>query len=291
MRPLLLACVAVLLLSSTARPQTPPPVVFDPLKPLPSGAVVGTDGPVMPAGPANAPNTVTIPPIDAEVVWNRLVDVVDDYFKVSREQRVVFAAGMPTEGLIETFPQTGATLLEPWRADSVGFYERLECTLQSIRRRSVIRMQPDPAGWRIEAVVTKELENLPRPMRATTGGASFRNDDSLYRYGTPLPTLGQQVGDQPRPVASPSRSAGWIPLGRDPLLEKRMLDTFLARLGVAAVPQVQAQPYYQPPATGSVVAPLGSPPLAAPIPAEQLPPGAVIVPGPPVPLETLPMPR
>ena len=68
MRPLLLACFAVLLLSSTAMPQTPPPVVFDPLKPLPSGAVVGADGPVMPAGPANAPNTVTIPPIDAEVV-------------------------------------------------------------------------------------------------------------------------------------------------------------------------------------------------------------------------------
>lgn len=288
MRLLPLSLLFLLLLGSYAQSQTPPAVPLDPLKPLPPGAVVGVDGPVVPTGPAAPPNTVTIPPIDAEVIWNRLVDVVDDYFKVSREQRVVFAAGIPTEGLIETYPQTGATLLEPWRGDSVGFQERLECTLQSIRRRGVVRMQPDPAGWRIEAVVTKELENLPRPMRATTGGASFRNDDSLYRYGTPLPTLGQQVGDQPRPVASPTRSAGWIPMGRDPLLEKKILDKLLARLGVAPVPQALAQPYYQPPEAGGAIT---LPPNVQPIPAEQLPPGAVIVPGPPVPIETLPAPR
>ncbi|MGA0040981.1 MAG: hypothetical protein ACO3NZ_14140, partial [Pirellulales bacterium] len=180
----------------------------------------------------------------------------------------------------------------PGRGDSVGFQERLECTLQSIRRRGVIRMQPDPAGWRIEAVVSKELENLPRPMRATTGGASFRNDDSLYRYGTPLPTLGQQVGDQPRPVASPTRSAGWIPMGRDPLLEKRILDKLLARLGVAAVPPLVQQPYYQPPDAASAAGAASVlPPPLQPIPAEQLPPGAIIVPGPPVPIQTLPPPR
>jgi hypothetical protein len=289
MRPFLLPVVFWLVLCTAARSQTPPTASLDPFKPLPPGAVVGNDGPVLPGGPTAPPNTVTIPPIDSEVIWNRLVDVVDDYFKVSREQRVIFAAGLPTEGLIETYPQTGATLLEPWRGDSVGFQERLECTLQSIRRRGVIRMQPDPAGWRIEAVVTKELENLPRPMRATTGGASFRNDDSLYRYGTPLPTLGQQVGDQPRPVASPTRSAGWIPMGRDPLLEKRILDKLLARLGVAAVPPAVQQPYYQPPAAAGAASVLPAP--VQPIPAEQLPPGAVIVPGPPVPLEALPPPR
>jgi hypothetical protein len=292
MRPYLLSPVLLLLLCSAASSQTPPTSALDPFKPLPPGAVVGVDGPMLPGGPPPPPNTVTIPPIDAEVIWTRLVDVVDDYFKVSREQRVIFAAGVPTEGLIETYPQTGATLLEPWRGDSVGFQERLECTLQSIRRRGVIRMQPDPAGWRIEAVVSKELENLPRPMRATTGGASFRNDDSLYRYGTPLPTLGQQVGDQPRPVASPTRSAGWIPMGRDPLLEKRILDKLLARLGVAAVPPLVQQPYYQPPDAASAAGAASVlPPPLQPIPAEQLPPGAIIVPGPPVPIQTLPPPR
>jgi len=287
------------LAAPAAPPLAGPP---DPFSPLPPGAVIGPAGPVVPSPAPAARNSVVIPPLDAELVWNRLVDVTDDYFKIHSEQRVVFASGVPTEGRIETFPQTGATLLEPWRADSVGFRERLESTLQSIRRIGTVRMIPDAAGWRIEVTVQKELEYLPRPMRATTGGASFRNDDSLYRYGTPLPTLGQQVGDQPRPVAAPTPNLGWIPLGRDPLLEQRILARTLAALGVAAVPQ--PEPYYQPPdglGTGSAGAgPPGSAPLpgaasapvyGVPIPAEQLPPGATIAPGPPVPIESLPIPR
>jgi hypothetical protein len=235
------------------------------------------------------------------LVWTKMIDVADDYFKVESEQRVVFAGGVPTEGRIDTFPQTGATILEPWRGDSVGWTERWESTLQSIRRIGTMRLIPDPAGWRVEVVVDKELEYLPRPMRATAGGASFRNDDSLYRYGTPLPTLGQQVGDQPRPVAAPTPNAGWIPLGRDPLLEQRMLGKLLAKLGVSAMPQ--ATPYYEPPA--GVAAPGADLPLTLPTPAgqpagpvygqpispEQLPPGAVIAPGPPVPIESLPLPQ
>jgi hypothetical protein len=218
--------------------------------------------------------------------------VADDYFKVQSEQRVVFSNGVPAEGRIDTYPQTGATLLEPWRRDSIGFRERLESTLQSIRRTGSMRLIPDPAGWRIETVVLKELEYLPRPMRATTGGASFRNDDSLYRYGTPLPTLGQQVGDQPRPVANPTPNLGWIPLGRDPLLEQRMQSQVLARLGVAPMPA--AEPYYQPPDGGqpTTAAPATPGPVfGAPIAPEQLPPGAVIAPGPAVPIESLPVPK
>jgi len=255
-------------------------------------------------GPPPAPNnSVVIPPIDAEVVWQQMVDTMDDFFKIQSEQRVVFANGIPAEGRIDTYPQTGATLLEPWRGDSVGFRERLESTLQSIRRSGSMRLIPDPSGWRVEAVVLKELENLPRPMRATAGGASFRNDDSLYRYGTPLPTLGQQVGDQPRPVANPTPNLGWIPLGRDPLLEQKMLGKVLGRLGVAPVPQ--AGPAYQAadPATGLPATLPGpatntlpatavpqAPVYGAPIRPEQLPPGALVAPGPPVPIESLPVP-
>jgi hypothetical protein len=269
----------------------------NPFAPLPEGAIIGPGGPVMPGAPPTPRNAVVIPPLDAELVWTKLVDVADDFFKVQSEQRVVFANGVPTEGRIDTFPQTGATVLEPWRGDSVGWDERWEATLQSIRRIATMRLTPDSAGWRVEVVVNKELEYLPRPMRATTGGASFRNDDSLYRYGTPLPTLGQQVGDQPRPVASPTPNLGWIKLGRDPKLEQKMLERVLAKLGVPAQPHVE--PYYQPPdATGAAPRQPGSPPpvpqapvYGAPIPPEQLPPGALVAPGPPVPIETLPIPR
>jgi hypothetical protein len=274
-------------------PLPAPALAPNPFAPLPAGTVIGPAGPVAPTPAPPVKSSAVIPPLDAEVIWKQMVDVADDYFKVATEQRVTFANGVPTEGRIDTFPQTGATLLEPWRADSVGFRERLESTLQSIRRIGTMRLAPDPAGWRIEVVVNKELEHLARPMRATTGGASFRNDDSLYRYGTPLPTLGQQVGDQPRPVAAPTPNLGWIPLGRDPLLEQRMLSKVLAKLGVAPVPQ--PEPYYQPPeggvAPGTAPAAPSGPVYGAPIPPERLPPGAVIAPGPPVPIESLPVPR
>lgn len=272
----------------------PAPLQPDPFAPLPSGTIIGPGGPTLPGPPPSPSNAVVIPPLDAEAIWMKMVDVADDYFKVQSEQRVVFANGVPTEGRIDTYPQTGATLLEPWRRDSVGFRERLESTLQSIRRTATMRLIPDPAGWRIEVTVNKELENLPRPMRATTGAASFRNDDSLYRYGTPLPTLGQQIGDAPRPVASPTPTIGWIPLGRDPLLEQKMLEKLVGRLGVT--PLSQPQPYYEPP-TGVVgvpaspAMPSSGPVYGAPILPEQLPPGAVVAPGPPVPIEALPVPR
>ncbi len=294
--PILAAIVFAALCGTPAAAQPPQPVAgqpLDPFAPLPASAVIGPQGPALPGPLAGPKNSVVIPPLDAEQVWSQMVNVLDDYFKVQSEQRVVFSNGVPAEGRVDTYPQTGATLLEPWRGDSVGFRERLESTLQSIRRTASMRLIPDPAGWRIETVVLKELEYLPRPMRSTTGGASFRNDDSLYRYGTPLPTLGQQVGDQPRPVANPTPNLGWIPLGRDALLEQKMQSLLLARLGVAPMPQ--AEPYYQPPEAGgtppAAAAPQPGPVFGAPIPPEQLPPGATIAPGPPVPIESLPMPK
>jgi hypothetical protein len=289
-----------------AQQPLPAPVTMapNPFAPLPDGAVIGPQGPVLPGPPPLPRNSAVIPPLDAELVWTKMVDATDDFFKVQTEQRVVFANGVPTEGRIDTFPQTGATILEPWRGDSVGWNERWESTLQSIRRIGAMRLVPDPGGWRIEVVVQKELEFVARPMRATAGGASFRNDDSLYRYGTPMPTLGQQVGDQPRPVAAPTPNMGWIPLGRDALLEQKMLGKVLGRLGVAPVPQ--AGPTYQAadPATGlpaTLPGPAASmtgaspasqaPVYGAPIRPEQLPPGALVAPGPPVPIESLPVPK
>lgn len=274
-------------LTQPAAPAPPP----NPFAPLPEGTVIGPSGPVVPTPPPPPTNAIVLPPLDAEMVWQQVVDVVDDYFKIASEQRVVFSNGVPAEGRIDTFPQTGSTLLEPWRGDSVGFRERLESTLQSIRRVGTVRLIPDPAGWRVEAVVQKELENMPRPMMATTGGASFRNDDSLYRYGTPLPTLGQQVGDQPRPVAAPTPNLGWIPLGRDPLLEQRILAKLQAKLGIAAMPSSVAAATAPPGLGGPGPAPAAGPVFGAPIPPEQLPAGAVIAPGPPVPVESLPLPQ
>jgi hypothetical protein len=162
-------------------------------------------------------NPVLIPIQDADYVWEHVVDVVDDYFVIDREERVKVVGDVITEGLIETKPVPGATLLEPWRRDSVDRYERLESTLQTIRRRCIVRVIPDSQGFLVEIVALKELEDLPRPEQTTAGAATFRYDDSLQRYRDP-------AGDPVQPL-------GWIPQGRDVPLEQAMLARLQATLG------------------------------------------------------------
>ena len=77
----------------------PPPAAAapgqpNPFAPLPEGTVIGPSGPVVPGPPPAPKNSVVIPPLDAETVWKQMVDVVDDYFKIAAEQRVVFSNGV-----------------------------------------------------------------------------------------------------------------------------------------------------------------------------------------------------
>lgn len=179
------------------------------------------------AGPPLAENPVLIPTTNPDQVWDQLIDVVDNYFKVEREQRVRLVGDVLTEGRLETYPRTGSTLLEPWNLDSTTGYERLESTLQSIRRRAVVRVIPAEAGFLIEATVFKELEDLPRPENGLASYANLRNDDSLRRYANPV------GGQQP--------TLGWIGLGRDVALEQQILGEMRARFGLP--PVTAAVPY------------------------------------------------
>ncbi len=178
---------------------------------LPPGAEV------MPV-PASA---ITVPVTDDNVAWEQIVDVVTDYFTVAKEQQARRGTDGWAEGLIETTAQDGATWLEPHRKDSVGEFNRWESTFQSIRRRATIRVVPNAAGYTIEVIVNKELEDLPHPERSTAGAATFRFDSSL-------PTRREQV------VSRTRTSNRWIAIGRDPPLEQRMLADIHARLTGAA---------------------------------------------------------
>lgn len=155
------------------------------------------------------PNPAVFPLINQDLFWDQLVDVVDDYFQIDREDRVRQVGDVLTEGRIDTYPQVGATLFEPWLQDTVDGYERLESTLQTIRRRAVVRVTPSPEGYEVDVQVFKELEDLPQPERSSAGAAAFRNDPSPKRFSEP-------VGGQQTPL-------GWIGLGRDAVLEQEIL--------------------------------------------------------------------
>ncbi|MBN1852191.1 MAG: hypothetical protein JW829_05675 [Pirellulales bacterium] len=164
-------------------------------------------------------NPLFVPVTNHDAAWREIVDVMDDYFPIRREERVQEVGGLLTEGRIETYPQGGATHVEPHRYDSVGRFNRWQSTLQTIRRTASARIVPTHGGYSIDLTVQKELEDLPRPEQATAGAATFRSDGSLPS---------RRAEEVSHSYASPN----WIPLGRDTPLEQQILSELLARLDV-----------------------------------------------------------
>lgn len=168
------------------------------------------------------PNPLFVPARDPAAVWETVVDVVDDYFRIREEVPVRLVGTTVTEGRLETYPDPGATLLEPWRGDSVGGYERLESTLQSIRRWVRARVTPGQGGYWIDIAVFKQLEDAVQPFMSTAGAATFRYDSTLTRLVNP-------VGEQ-------EVNRGWIDYGRDCALEQRILGHLQDRLAGCGAP-------------------------------------------------------
>ncbi len=172
-------------------------------------------GPTLGA-PVLMENPLFVPIADREFLWQQVVDTVDNYFKIRREDRVRLVGDVLLEGRIETFPTDGSTVLEPWRKDSTPGFERLHATLQSVRRYAIVRVVPTEGGFLVDLAVHKELEDVERPERATVGHSAVRHDNSLVRNE-------QQSRDSPF-------TWSWIPVGRDASLEQRILSEIRGRV-------------------------------------------------------------
>ena len=178
------------------------------------------------AGPGAvvAANPLFVPIADHEFVWDQVVDEIDNYFKISVEDRVRVVGNVLTEGRIETYPIAGATFFEPWRKDSAAPYERMYSTLQSVRRHAVVRVAPAPGGYSVEVAVFKELEDVNRPEHSTVGETALRHDGTLVRVELD--------------AEKPPTTLGWIPQGRDVALEQRIIGRLRARLSDQQAPTV-----------------------------------------------------
>ena len=169
---------------------------------------------------ANAiPNPLAVPLLPRDVVMEQVSDELDNYFKIKREERVRLSNNILTEGWIETHPRIGSTLLEPWYSDSSAGFEKLQSTLQTIRRFARVRIIPREDVYQIDLKVYKELEDLPKPQHATASGTVIRYDNS--------------VDIDRNEIIDYQRTRGWIPLGRDIILEQRILANLKERLDLA----------------------------------------------------------
>ena len=173
-------------------------------------------------GPQVIRNPLFVPVQNHEVAWRQIVDVLDDYFQISREEAVQQVGGLLTEGRIETKPLGGGTLVEPHRRDSVGRFSRWESTFQTIRRQAVARIVPTQGGYLVDLSVQKEREELPHPENSTVGFATFRSDSSL-------PSRRSKRNSE---LYRSKLSDHWTPLGRDVALEQRILSEIRERLDV-----------------------------------------------------------
>ena len=184
--------------------------------------------PAAPPVPIFSDNPALIPLGDPGRVWEAVVAVVETHFKIKEEEPVRVFGSTLTEGRLETYPEVGSTVLEPWRHDSADAYEKLESTLQSIRRYARVRVSPvcsaasSLSGIKVEVTVFKELEDVARPAHASAGSATFQPESSLVRV----------VG----PAGEEEVHKNWIALGRDQALEQRILMELQDRLGVANQP-------------------------------------------------------
>jgi hypothetical protein len=118
------------------------------------------------------------------------------------------------DGRIYSKPRVAPGIGQPFKSGSPDFYERVLATLQSYRHRAVAKIEPaSNGGFFVTVTVFRELEDLPRPTRATAG-ATFRNYQTIERqFGVIDPTVFE---------------SGWIPRGRDLGIEQAIL-THLGR--------------------------------------------------------------
>jgi hypothetical protein len=162
------------------------------------------------------PNPVELPAVEDQFLWLQVVDVVDDYFRIQSEQPVQSGSSVVLEGRLETAYRIGASLLEPWRKDSTAGFERLQSTLQSIRRRATVIVRPRGNRYLVEVIVVKELEDTDRSQDSTEGVAPLQHAGTVYR--------------DPSQETTAPKTLGWIPLGRDATLEQVILQDIVGRV-------------------------------------------------------------
>ncbi len=158
------------------------------------------------------PNPIMRPgdPSQYGAIFETVLNVVDDYFEIKDANRGA--------GVIVSHPKIAPGLDQIWKAGSPDGAERLLATLQTIRYRCEVTIQSvaaDPAqpsvptGYVIQVIVYKELEDLPRPIKATAGQAAFRSDNTV---------------DRQFEVVEPAViETSWIPKGREVYLEQEIL--------------------------------------------------------------------
>ena len=157
-------------------------------------------------------NSVTVNCCNPAVLWEAMVIPVRKYFSIYKEEPCRQVGSCINQGFLETNRTIGATIFEPWRGDSVGTRQRWESTLHTIARSARITVSwNEGSSYTIEVVVKKEIENIAPVNLSRNGQDNYFLSDSRRTFTDPLFNSENQSSNQ------------WYCIGRDPLLEQRLL--------------------------------------------------------------------
>lgn len=148
-----------------------------------------------------------------EVLWERTIDVLHDYlFEIAREDRF--------SRQIETQYKVGASIVELQHKETIGLVNRLESTLQSVRRRVTVGFVPheQQPGYLLMVEAYKELEDVPGIAANSAGAATFQESRPL--------------DVDLNPVVGQTAPSGWTPAGRDFDLEQALLRSLTSAYSV-----------------------------------------------------------
>ena len=146
-----------------------------------------------------------------ETIWQ----IVGDYgFEIAESNRF--------DGRLETRPRIAPGLALLAKPGSPELYQRLLSTTQTYRHRVTVLVQPADhggfhGGYFVEFIARKELEDLPRPIRSTVGGAVLRSENTIER--------------QSDVIDATFFEPNWIFKGRDAALEQELIRRFNRALG------------------------------------------------------------
>lgn len=162
--------------------------------------------------PQVSPGPLMVMTPNQEMIWEQTTEVLHAFlFDIERENKLTHE--------IETEYKVGSGVFEPWHRESVGPQNRWESTLQSIRRKVIVRIVPtdDLTGHYVTVEAFKELE-VPNGLAANSpGGATFQENAPLKR------DLNLVVGQ--------TQPSNWQALGRDSALEQAILAELRVSLG------------------------------------------------------------
>lgn len=168
-------------------------------------------------------NPARIGPIDPEFLMFQVVDAVDDEFKIQSEQWVRRDNVQWLEGRVTSYPQVSGTTLEPWKSEAARGFERLQSTIQTIRRTATVRITPDETGYNLEVNVLKEKEDVDQAQASTAGSSAQRHDGTLVRNENQQRSLPETLG--------------WYEIGRDSALERKIMEGILGRVSNVEPPK------------------------------------------------------